>query len=147
LLLPNQLKTKKHLKAWALEPDGWLLPNDTEQYNILELDENDYEKVYYKERWIKEDGLEQKLIVTYSLKYKNYQRVIRNKQIERAQSLIDSHPEKLNKTNQSEYKRFIEKVNCTTDGEIAKKQILTIDKELIAKEALLDGFLCCLYKS
>ena len=41
---------------------------------VNELDEEkDMKKIFYKERWIKEDGLEQKLIVTFSLKYKSYQ--------------------------------------------------------------------------
>lgn len=33
--------------------------------------------------WINEDGLEQHLIVTYSVKYRNYQRLVRERQIER----------------------------------------------------------------
>ncbi|GMQ59550.1 hypothetical protein AN1V17_39470 [Vallitalea sediminicola] len=50
-----------------------------------ELDRNRVtSKVFYKERWIKENGLEQKLIVTFSLKYRDYQKSIRNTQIERA---------------------------------------------------------------
>ena len=41
-----------------------------------ELKEKYKDCIFHKERWIKEDGLEQKLIVTYSLKYKGYQRYI-----------------------------------------------------------------------
>ena len=53
--------------------------------NISELDEEkDSEKIFYKSRWIKEDGLEQHLIVTYSLKYRDYLRTIRSRQLERA---------------------------------------------------------------
>lgn len=134
-------KLKKHLKEWSLNPNGWLLSDDLKKYNIDELDESkDYEKIFYKERWIKESGLEQKLVVTFSLKYKNYQRTIRDRQVERAQKVINSNPGKLKKCNPNDYKRFIEKVNCTSEGEIAKKQILTIDKELIAKESDFDGF-------
>jgi len=93
-------------------------------YDISELDEEKYEdKIFYKERWIKEDGLEQKLIVTYSIKYRNYQRQIRNNQIEQAQKTIDTNPTKLKKNNQNDYKRFIQKTHCTSDGEIAEKNI------------------------
>jgi len=134
-------KLKKHLKEWSLDPNGWSLSGDLKEYNINELDEfNDYEKVFYKERWTNENGLEQKLVVTFSLKYKNYQRTIRNKQVERAEKVITSNPDKLKKVNPNDYKRFIEKVNCTSEGEIANKLKLTIDKELIAKEAAFDGF-------
>lgn len=134
-------KLKKHLKDWALDPNGWLLSNDIKEYNINDLDEEkDYEKTFYKERWIKENGLEQKLVVTFSLKYKNYQRTIRENQVGRAEKVINSNPDKLKKTNPNDYKRFIEKINCTSEGEIAEKQILSIDKELIAKEEAFDGF-------
>lgn len=40
-------------------------------------------RTYYKERYIKENDLEQKLIVTYSPLYQRYQSSIREKQIER----------------------------------------------------------------
>lgn len=134
-------KLKKHLMEWALDPNGWLLTNDLNEYNINELnEEKDKEKIFYKERWIKENGLEQKLIVTFSLKYKNYQRTIRNNQIERAKKTIDFNPRKLDKSNSNNYKRLIDKVNCTSDGEVAENQILIINYELIAKEEAFDGF-------
>lgn len=72
---------------------GWKLSGDLKEYDISKLEESEetiekYKtKVFYKERWIKEDGLEQKFIVTFSLKYKYYQQQIRNNQIERAQKL------------------------------------------------------------
>ncbi|TJX62484.1 IS1634 family transposase [Soehngenia saccharolytica] len=134
-------KLKKHLKEWALNPLGWQLDNDLKTYDISELDDEKYkDKIFYKERWIKEDGLEQKLIVTYSIKYRNYQQLIRNKQIERAIKTIDTNPNKLKKSNQNDYKRFIQKTNCTSDGEIAEKEIYSIDADLIATEEAYDGF-------
>ena len=66
-------KLKKHLREWALDLKGWHLPNDKEKYDISVLDEEKYkDKVFYKERWLNENGLEQKIIVSYSVKYKNY---------------------------------------------------------------------------
>ena len=35
-------KLKKHLKGWALEPDGWNLDSDIKLYNLSEIDENKY---------------------------------------------------------------------------------------------------------
>ena len=102
-------KLKKHLKEWALDPTGWRLRGSDKTFHITELDkEKDIKKIFYKERWIKEDGLEQKLIVTFSLKYKNYHATIRNRQVEKAQNTIDKNPTKLKKYNANDYKRFID---------------------------------------
>ena len=134
-------KLKKHLKEWALNPDGWHLSGSKDSYDITELDTTrDKDKIFYKERWIKEDGLEQKLVVTYSLKYKEYQESVRNSQIERAQRTIDTRPTKIKKCNSNDYKRFIARSHCTPDGEVADKEIYSLDRDLIAAEAAYDGF-------
>jgi len=134
-------KLKKHLKEWSLNPDGWHLPNDDKIYNITELnEEKDVEKIYYKERWIKENGLEQRMIVTYSIKYKDYQRKIRKSQIKRAEKVINTNPQKLKKVNQNDFKRFIAKTSYTADGEQAKKEVYSINTDLILKEEAFDGF-------
>lgn len=134
-------KLKKHLREWALDSSGWNLNNDMKTYDISELDDEKYkDRIFYKERWIKEDGLEQKLIVTYSIKYRDYQQQIRNNQVERAIKTIDTNPTKLKKNTQNDYKKFISKTHCTSDGEIAEKEIFGIDTELIKKEEAFDGF-------
>ncbi|MDQ2088218.1 IS1634 family transposase [Herbivorax sp. ANBcel31] len=144
-------KLKKHLKNWALAPDGWKLPGSRENYDISKLEKiiekansedkaRLYSKVFFKERWIKENDLEQRLIVTYSFKYRDYQRNIRNSQIERAQKLIDSNPKKISKPKQNDYKRFIHKTVCTDDGEVADNELYSIDKTIIQKEEAFDGF-------
>ena len=139
-------KLKKHLMDWALEPNGWHLSGDKKEYNINEI-ENDQkslelykDKTFFKERWIKENGLEQKLIVTYSLKYRNYQRQIRNSQIERAKVAIANKSFKLDKCNQNDFKRFIKKTNITKDGEVAEKKVLSLNTDTIQKEEKFDGF-------
>lgn len=139
-------KLKKHLKEWALATDGWHMEGMSGTFDIssIEASEEVMEKyrncTFYKERWIKEDGLEQKLIVTYSLKYKEYQRHIRNRQIERATKLIDTSPSNLKKHRSNDYKRFIAKTNVTNDGEIAENEVYSIDNEVITNEEAFDGF-------
>lgn len=144
-------KLKAHLKKWALASDGWKLPDSEKTYDISKLDEmidkaatgdkaKIRAKVFYKERWIKENGFEQRLIVTYSIKYRDYQRKIRNSQIERAQKTIENNPTKIKKCNQNDYKRFIQKTSVTPDGEIADKEIYSIDQTIIQKEEAFDGF-------
>ena len=134
-------KLKKHLKDWALDPDGWKLAGSKKMYNIDQLnEEDDFSKVFYKERWIKENGLEQRLIVTFSLQYKNYQKRIRQAQLNRAIKVVDNNPSKLKKYNQNDYRRFIEKTSFTSEGEIADKELYSIDIDLVSKEEKFDGF-------
>ena len=134
-------KLKKHLKEWSLDSKGWHLGDHDKTYDIAQLDEETYkDKCFFKERWIKENGLEQKLVVTYSIKYKNYQRQIRNSQIERAQKLLDSNPTKISKSNQNDYRRFIKKTSCTPDGEIADKELYALNTQTIVTEEAYDGF-------
>lgn len=136
---PNPLK--KHLKEWSLDSKGWHLTDHDKTYDIAQLDEETYkDKCFFKERWVKENGLEQKLIVTYSITYKNYQRQIRNSQIERAQKLLDSNPTKISKSNQNDYKRFIKKTSCTSDGEIADNELYALNNDTIVAEEAYDGF-------
>lgn len=139
-------KLKKHLKEWALSPEGWHLEGTSRTFDIQKIEESEQRKeeygnsMFYKERWIKENGLEQHLIVTYSLKYKEYQRQIRNRQIERATKLLQTRPSNLKKHRQNDYKRFITKTNVTEDGEIAETEIYGLDSAIIAAEEAYDGF-------
>lgn len=134
-------KLKAHLKDWALDTKGWHISGSNKVYDITELDEKaDLDKIFYKQRWINEDGLEQKLVVTFSLKYKKYQQAIRNRQVERAQKVISTNPKKLKKCNANDYKRFISKSCYTPDGELANREAYGIDADLIAQEAAYDGF-------
>lgn len=148
----QSIKTlKQSLKTWALDPKGWRLPSSSKTYDISKLDEmldnmclEDKSKaksrVFYKQRWINENGLEQKLIITYSVKYRDYQKNIRQSQIERAKKLITSNPKRISKPRQNDFKRFIKKTNCTKDGEVADKTVFSIDEDVIAKESIFDGF-------
>lgn len=134
-------KLKAHLKEWALDPQSWSLSDSRKTYDLTSLDEAKYkDAVFHKERWIKENGLEQKLIVTYSIKYRDYQRNIRSKQVERAQKAISSGSIKLKKFNPNDFKRFIVKKHFTADGEAAERKTYNIDADLISKEAAFDGF-------
>lgn len=139
-------KLKSHLKDEVLDlTTGWRTSGSNKTFNIsnLRTDEKLIEKyrdkIFYKERWVKEDGLEQRLIVTYSVKYQEYQKNIRNNQINRAKKIIASNPEKLKKPKQNDPKRFIKTLNVTKDGELAEKSIYIIDQNIIDNEAKYDG--------
>lgn len=134
-------KLKSFLKKWALDPEGWYLASSTKTYDIRELDEEVHrDNIFYKERWIKEDGLEQKLIVTYSIKYRDYHNKVRVSQIERALKALDTNPSNIKKYRQNDYKRFIVRKTCTDDGEVAKNEVYSLNTDLIDSEAAYDGF-------
>ncbi len=142
----------EYLKEFALDPDGWHLTGDNREYNINELDEDIYhDAVFYKDRWIKEDlsvrkikkgakPLEQHLIVSFSLKYKNYQRRIRQGQIERAQDMISSGKYKQRPKNQNDPHRFISRDNVSENGEVCDIEVPYLNTALIEEEERYDGF-------
>ena len=132
-------KLKSFLQDFCLDDDGWYLPGSNKKYKLSELDEEaDYDKVFYKDRWMNENNLEQHLIVTYSIKYRNYQRTIRNRQVERAKKLLEN-PSSLSKKNANDPKRFIDQGHCTADGEVANKTITVLNENQINNEARFDG--------
>ena len=139
-------KLKKPLQEWAMDKTGWRIPGKDGLFDISKIDTDEavaeaYKSTtFYKERWIKENGFEQRLVVTFSLKYRNYQRSVRQSQIERAMKAIEKNPQKIGKTNQNDYKRFISKKSITSDGEIAKKNIFSMDTDRIAREESFDGY-------
>lgn len=133
-------KIKGHLREWALSPEGWRKNNSKEIVNLENIDNSsNSDDVFYKERWIKENGLEQRLIVSYSPKYAAYQKAIRNSQILRAQELINN-PSKIAKSRQNDPKRFVTSKSITNDGEIAEKRLVSLNEEAIKNEEMFDGF-------
>lgn len=152
----QSLKTLKgFLQKWCMADDGWTLDGDTsgKKYKLSELDDDlDKDKIFYKTRWMKEEGLvhtengdkkqviEQKLIVSYSIKYRNFMRHIRKGQLERAKKLVVSGEKTINKKKQNDPKRFIRTDHATKDGEIADQSISYIDPAVINEEEKYDGF-------
>lgn len=133
-------KIKGHLKEWALSLDGWHTVNSNVTINLADIDNSSSnETVYYKERWIKENGMEQRLIVSYSPKYASYQKNIRNGQIIRAENMIEK-PSSVTKKKINDPKRFITSTYITGDGEIADSKKLTLNIDAINEEAMFDGF-------
>lgn len=141
-----------YLKEFALNDDGWHLAGSTKTFNLNDIDETLYlDRVFYKDRWIKEDlsqkeiksgtrPLEQHLIVSFSPKYKRYQRKIRKGQIERAQKLIDSGNYKQRPKNQNDPHRFIVREPATKDGEICSQEHVYLNADAIMEEERYDGF-------
>ncbi|SEM69411.1 Transposase DDE domain-containing protein [Butyrivibrio sp. ob235] len=140
-------KLKSDLKEWCLDPSGWETEGSKKKYDISKLEDTpeNRKRIYYKQMLIegydeeRDIPFDQTLIVTYSLKYRDYQQTIRSRQIERARKLLDK-PAQADKRSQNDAKRFIKKTPFTNDGEIASKARYEIDEAAIEEEARYDGF-------
>ena len=148
-------KLKSHLKEWALDPQGWRLPGGPSGiiYDIRELDDDDdRDKIFFKSRWIKEKSavndngttktavIEQQLVVSYSIKYRDYLRSIRDGQVERAEKIVRAGETVCGKKRQNDPRRFIKTDHATDAGEAAEKSVSFIDRSVIEYEAQYDGF-------
>ena len=155
--LPNSNRTKRDpglIKDWALADGGWHLPDapDTE-YTLAEIRHPDnrdacFNKIFYKERWYKtwvtdpDTGrkveLEQRCIVSFSLKHLEYQRRKRDQNLDKAQKAIlhgnaDESPKN--------FRSYIVKDKRTADGELAEYDAgHHIDQDRVADEEQYDGF-------
>ena len=140
-------KLKANLKDWCLDPTGWELEGSKKKYDISELEDTpeNRKKIFYKQKLIesydeeRDITFDQTIIVTYSLKYKEYQQTVRNRQIERAKKLIEK-PSSADRRSQNDAKRFIRKTPFTNDGEIANRAMYELDEAVIAEESRYDGF-------
>ncbi len=83
--------------------------------------------------------LRQRIIVTFSRKMMEYQRTVRNRQIERAKKLLDrKDPEEIKK-GPNDVKRFMKRITHTKSGEKAEVEY-QLDEEKIAEEEKYDGY-------
>lgn len=130
-------KLKKEEKEWALNPQGFKRVSDNTPVDITKLSDDDT-GLYYKDEPYTTKKLHQRMIVTYSPKYALYQKSIRNKQIERAQKMLDTGNSKKNHNNPNDPARFIGSMAVTEEGEAASiKHYLNENK--ISEEAQYDG--------
>lgn len=141
LLSTNEKKTIKEMKTFDRTKEENRSLYDDMIYKVIEanhLVDLGLEEVYYtkdgQKKTRKATGeMKQYIIITFSRKSMEYQRTIRNKQIERAKAIIGANNiDKLNK-NQNDPKRFIKKVKGGSDEYI-------IDEEKIKEEEKYDGF-------
>ena len=130
-------KLKKEEKEWTLNLQGFKRVSDDLPVDITKLPEDD-KGLYYKDEPYTTKKLHQRLIITYSPKYALYQKAIRDKQVERAQKMLESGSTKKNRKNPNDPARFIGKKAVTKDGEAADIEQY-LDEDKIAEEAQYDG--------
>ena len=130
-------KLKKEEKEWALSHQGFKRVSDNKPVDISQLPEDDT-GLYYKDEPYTTKKLHQRLIITYSPKYALYQKSIREKQVDRAQKMLDTGSTKKNRKNPNDPARFIGTTAATKDGETADIHHY-LDEGKIEDEARYDG--------
>ena len=140
-------KLKSYLQEWALDSKGWHTAGSDTEYDISTIDPKEHnETLFYKERWdptLMSTGetLEQRIIVTFSFKYRNYLAYVRERQVNRAVALLQKGQGATSKRKSpNDAKRFIKAEYCTTDGELAQIESYSLNQEMIDQESRFDGF-------
>ncbi|MBQ7105871.1 MAG: IS1634 family transposase [Bacilli bacterium] len=140
-------KLKDAYKKQIFDKSNWRIVNDLKNVYDLSTIENNtslrekyYNTLFYKIIETETKSVKQDLIVTFSFKYFDYNRTIRNNQIERAKKSIESGNVKRKSKNQNDYRRFIDSLNVTDDGEVAENIEYCINEEIIKQEEIYDGY-------
>ena len=134
-------KLKKEEREWALKDEDFFVLSTSERFkgSIKDLDSKDDILLYKEDPYPHKSIKDQRLIITYSSKYAAYQRSIREKQVERARTLINNGSIKTSR-NPNDPKRFIKKTSTTENGEVASETCYEINETAIDNEAMYDGF-------
>ena len=140
-------KLKDEYKQQVFNKSGWRIANDLRNVYNLDAIENDedlkekyYDTLFYKIIETETKSVKQDLIVTFCFRYYDYNRNIRNNQIERAKKSIETNNVTRKGKNQNDYRRLINSINSTDNGEIAENKSYTINQELIEEEEKYDGY-------
>lgn len=140
-------KLKDEYKNQVFDKSEWRIPGDLKHiYNLNDIENNSdlkekyYETLFYKIIQTETKSVKQDLIVTFCFKYFDYNRNIRNSQIERAKKSIESNNVTRKGKNQNDYRRFIDSLNSTDNGEVAENITYSINENLINEESKYDGY-------
>ena len=140
-------KLKESYKERIFDKNEWRIPNDSKKFYNLEDIENDdklreqyYDTLFYKIIETETKSVKQDLIVTFSFRYLDYNRSIRNSQIERAKKYIETNQGTRKGKNQDDYRRFINSLNSTDNGEVAENITYSINQDIIDEEEKYDGY-------
>ena len=140
-------KLKDEYKQQVFNKSGWRIANDLRNIYNLDIIENDeelkekyYDTLFYKIIETETKSVKQDLIVTFCFRYYDYNRNIRNNQIERAKKSIETNNVTRKGKNQNDYRRLINSISSTDNGEVAENKSYTINQELIEEEEKYDGY-------
>ena len=140
-------KLKNEIKLEVFDTSNWRISGDFKNvYNLEKINDDEdlrekyYNTIFYKIIPTETKSVKQDLIVTFCFKYLDYNRNIRNNQIEKAKKSIETNNVTRKGKNQNDYRRFVETINSTNNGEIADKTSYTINQSTIEEEEKYDGY-------
>lgn len=140
-------KLKDEYKNQVFNKTGWRIAGDLKNvYNLEAIENNEelkdkyYDTLFYKIIETETKSVKQDLIVTFCFRYFDYNRNIRNSQIERAKKSIETNNVTRKGKNQNDYRRFIGSTNSTKNGEIAENTTYSINQNIIDEEEKYDGY-------
>lgn len=125
-------------RGWALERTGFKRVSDESAADITNLDDKEKGGLFYKDEPYTAKKPHQRLIITYSPKYAEYQKAIRGKQVERAEKMVSDGKMKKQRKNPNGPARFVGKMAVTEDGEKAGIHYY-LDEDKITEEEKYDG--------
>lgn len=140
-------KLKDEYKNQVFNKTGWRIASDLKNvYNLETIENNEelkdkyYDTLFYKIIETETKSVKQDLIITFCFRYFDYNKNIRNSQIERAKKSIETNNVTRKGKNQNDYRRFIESTNSTKNGEIAESTTYSINQNIIDEEEKYDGY-------
>lgn len=138
-------RVSEDVRARLMGDGGWKRFGDASGrlYSLKEIREDANLKdviFYHDERFaMGSDGFEERIVTTYCGRLREYQRSVRERQLQRAMELVRQG--KIRKgVNQNDVRRFIVVDSVTENGEVAEKKVFSIDRERFEEESEYDGF-------
>ena len=138
-------KVGEDVRARLMGDGGWKRFGDASGrlYSLKEIREDTNLRdviFYHDERFaMGSDGFEERIVTTYCGRLREYQRSVRERQLQRAMELVRQG--KIRKgVNQNDVRRFIVVDSVTENGEVAEKKVFSIDRERFEEESEYDGF-------
>ena len=138
-------RVSEDVRARLMGDGGWKRFGDASVrlYSLKEIreDANLRDVIFYHdERFaMGSDGFEERIVTTYCGRLREYQRSVRERQLQRAMELVRQG--KIRKgVNQNDVRRFIVVDSVTENGEVAEKKVFSIDRERFEEESEYDGF-------
>lgn len=147
LLSDDSKSTIKHMKSFdQFDEKNLDLYNDS-VYKVLDADRVIDVGLYEEKQLLNGKTVEvkstailkQKIIITFSRKIMEYQRKVRNAQIERARKILKNKNVEDVKKGPNDVKRFINRTSVGKQGEKASDHY-AIDESVIEKEEKYDGY-------
>ena len=147
---PIKADENQELVMVQLDREGWKCDGYEGVFSLDDIDEDEpanYNKIFYKEKYVlktSKDGKKQlndRLIVSYSIKYKHFMQRKRENDLNKARRLIEAkNNKKISFKTSSDVRKYIGCEHTTDDGKKAANSTYFIDESAIIEDSRFDGF-------